>query len=320
MKSLAIAQLLTIIDLARLEQRPRQSIIFLASGSEEVGSDLGSKWILANHPDLAERFALVLTEGGVVEAISYDEVKYWGIESAQKWFAEGWACAPTRERLEDLAVDLFAISQTNHDLRITPELRDFVAAYADSRSNKEFRQRLGDLEKTLDQAVEFINLPYYLKSLFRDETAPFEIESDPQGDGYRMKLILHLLPGSSLEETKNRLLPDWATLGTSITLSQPAGAGHGSPVQNRSLQKIFDHLREAYPHATVGPYFLAWSATDARFFRQLGTPTYGLSPFLIFATDTFRRDTLNERIDLRGYYEGVQLYKEIVQSLANDSL
>lgn len=320
MKSLAIAQLATILELARDEQRPKNSIIFLASGSEEVGSDLGSKWILANHPELVERFALVLTEGGVVEAISYEEVKYWGVESAQKWFAAGWACAPTRERLEALSVDLFAISQTNHELRITPDLRDFVASYANSRSSKAIRETLGDLEHTRTHAVEFINLPYYLKSLFRDETAPFEVEPDPEGDGYRMKLILHLLPGSDFEDVKRRLLPDWATLGTSITLSPPAGADHGSPVQNRSLQRIFSKLSEAYPDATIGPYFLAWSATDARFFRQSGTPTYGLSPFLIFATDTFRRDTLNERIDLRGYYEGVRFYKEIVRELANDSL
>jgi acetylornithine deacetylase/succinyl-diaminopimelate desuccinylase-like protein len=66
MKSVAVAQLQAITKMARSGIQPEKSIIFLATGSEETGSELGSKWILANHSDLARRFELVLTEGGVV--------------------------------------------------------------------------------------------------------------------------------------------------------------------------------------------------------------------------------------------------------------
>ena len=317
MKSVAIAQLMAILDLATSGERPTKSVIFLASGSEEIGSELGSQWIIANHPDLADRFSVVLTEGGVVEAITHEEIKYWGIEFAQKWFADGWACSESRERLEALREDLRHISESNHQLRIPTELREFLDSYADSRTSKKIRTTLNDLEGALDHADEFGQLPPYLKSLFRDEIAPFEIEPDPSGNGYRMRIILHLLPGSDFQRTKEQLLSTWATHGVSVTIAPPGGANHGSPVDHPAFHILQRAVQEAYPEAVVGPYFLAWSATDARFFRQMPVPTYGFSPFLIFSTDTFRRDSFNERIDVKGYVEGVEFYKNIIRRLAS---
>ena len=102
MKSVTVAQLQAITELTRQGHRPQKSIIFLASGSEESGSNLGTKWILANHPDLVDRASVVLTEGGVVEAISHDEIKFWGIEFGQKWFANGSVCSSSQARLEQV--------------------------------------------------------------------------------------------------------------------------------------------------------------------------------------------------------------------------
>ena len=100
MKSVTIAQLRTITSLAASGVKPRKSILFLATGSEEVGSELGARWILEQHPELRERFWVVLTEGGVVEPVSRDEIKYWGVEFSQKRFAKVIACSGNRERLE----------------------------------------------------------------------------------------------------------------------------------------------------------------------------------------------------------------------------
>ena len=316
MKSIAIAQLEAIADLASQDRRPQKSIVFLASGSEEVGSDLGTKWILANQPALRERLSFVLTEGGVVEAVSHDEIKFWGTEFAQKWFAYGWACHQSRERLEQLRIDLETISGSNHELRMTPEVREFLVAYAGSRGSEETRQALEDLQAAVSHPDRFASLPPYLKSLFRDETATFDIEPDPEG-GFRLRIILHLLPGSDFEHVKQTLLPSWVTTGVSLVMNPPVGAGFGSPIDHPTFEILVEALQEAHPQATVGPYFLVWSATDARFFRQANIPAYGFSPFLIFATDSFRRDTFNERMDLRGYVEGVDLYKRIVRRLAS---
>jgi acetylornithine deacetylase/succinyl-diaminopimelate desuccinylase-like protein len=315
MKSVTIAQLEALIELKESGRRPAKSIIFLATGSEEIGSELGAQWILAQHPELTERFWVVLTEGGVVEAVSHEEVKYWGIEFGQKQYANAWACSSSRERLEQLAVDIDAHTAANFELRETDEVLEFISAYAASRDNQDFERILSDTRRTLDHPTEFFSLPAYLQSLFREEIATFWVEEDPEG-GFRLRLIVHLLPGSDFDDVQSQLLPKWITHGVTLTQEPPQGTDSGSPVDHTAFQILAELLSERYPDTTVGPHFLVWSATDARYFRQAGIPTYGFSPFLIFTTDTLRKDTLNERLGLTGFVGGVVLYKEAVRRLA----
>ena len=102
MKSLAVAQLAAVEAVVRSGRKPRRSLLMLATSSEEAGSDTGTRWILARHPELVERMAVVLTEGGVVESLGPSEIKYWGIEFAQKHFGRVEYCGSDRERLEAL--------------------------------------------------------------------------------------------------------------------------------------------------------------------------------------------------------------------------
>lgn len=315
MKSVAIAQLEALIALKKSGKRPAKSVIFLATGSEEVGSELGARWVLAQHPELVERFWVVLTEGGVVEAVTHEEVKYWGIEFGQKQYAEAWACSSSRERLEQLAADIDDHTDANFELRQTDEVLKFLSAYAVSRDNKDFERILADTRRNLEHPMEFFRLPPYLQALFREDVATFWVEEAP-GGGYRLRLIVHLLPGSDFDEVRSRLLPDWITHGVALTQRPPLGTDSGSPIDHPAYEALAGVISDRFPDTAVGPYFLVWSATDARFFRQAGIPSYGFSPFLIFTTDTLRKDTLNERLGLTGFVGGVELYREAVQRLA----
>ena len=78
-------------------------------------------------------------------------------------------------------------------------------------------------------------------------------------------------------------------------------------------------LRDAYPDVPAGPYFLPWTATDARFFRAMGVPAYGFSPFLIMNTDTLQVDQANERFAVPAFADGVELYKKLVRRLVSDT-
>ena len=316
MKSIAVAQLLAIEDLVQEGKKPSRSVIFLATGSEESGSHLGTKWILRQHPELADRFALVLTEGGVIEPVSVEEIKYWGIEFAQKWFAEGYLCGSSREQLEAIRSTLARLTNRNLDLRVTPEVQQFLASYGESRRKDEYRQFLEDTRKSLSHPSSFRKLPGYIKSLFREELVTFPIEEDGS-DGFKMRFFLHLFPDSNLEEVRRRLMPDWAIHGVSVVLGDPLGSAKGSPIDDPAFRVMSEAVIERYPEARVGPHFLVWSATDSRFFRQAGIPSYGFSPFPIFATDTFRHDAANERLGLPGYVTGIEIYRDVVRRLVD---
>jgi acetylornithine deacetylase/succinyl-diaminopimelate desuccinylase-like protein len=314
MKSVAVAQLQALLALAASGRQPERSVIFLATGSEEVGSELGTRWILAHHPELVARFWAVLTEGGIVEPVTREEIKYWGVEFAHKRIVEASVCSDRRQPLDTLH-DYLREHRSSVDAVLTPEVAKFAGYYAPSRQHPGYRQRMGDLAATLDHPSRVAELPPYLDAMLRNEVVALPVEEDPQG-GFKMQLVMRLLPGADLKTVLAELLPPWATHGTALTILPARGTARGSPLDHPVYTALVEAIQEAYPTATVGPYFLPWNATDSRFFRQEGIASYGFSPFLIFTTDTFRVDATNERIGLPGFVDGVALYIRAVDHLA----
>lgn len=318
MKSVAIAQLLAMIELKKSGAPLEHSVLFLATSSEERGSRLGVRRILQLNPAMVRNFWAVLTEGGVVEARSREEIKFWGIEVAQKRYVDLIVCGDDRERLEELRRTLKEIGPTETELRLTPEVRTVLEAYGPTRDREDLRELVTRPERALGDVKEFRKLPNYLRSMLRDEAVPFKVEAAP-GGGYQLLIKFQLLPDEDFEAVRERLVPSWLTHGLTTRVDDPDSAHAGSPAGGPVYEAIADSVREAYPDAPVGPYFLAWSATDARFFRKLGVPAYGFSPFLIMNTDTLQVDRANERFALPGFVDGVDLYKKVVRRLASDT-
>ena len=318
MKSVAIAQMLAMIDLKKSGVPLSHSVLFLATSSEERGSRLGVRRLIQLHPEMVRSFWAVLTEGGVVEARARDEIKFWGTEFAQKRYADLIVCSDDRQRLEDLRKTIKEMGPTVTDLKLTPEARAVFAAYGPTRDRKDLRKMMTNLEDAMGDVKAFRKLPNYIQSMLRDEAVPFKVK-EATGGGWELEIKLQLLPGEDLEAVRERLVPRWLTFGLTTMVDDPQSARAGSPLDNRVYKAIETTLREAYPDAPVGPYFLPWTATDARFFRTLGVPTYGFSPFLIMNTDTLQVDQANERFAVPAFADGVELYKKLVRRLVSDT-
>lgn len=319
MKSVAVAQLAAFLELAESGVTPRRSVIFLATGSEEVGSDLGTRWVLHQHPELTDRMWGVLTEGGLLEMRDRGNLKFWGVEFSQKTFVDLWICGEPRERLEALREDLQHTGFPITGLRAPEEVRTYVEIYAPTRDDPDLAARLSRVDEILAEPGAFLALSYYLRSLFRDEAVPFPVED--LGDGtYRLPVKLHLLPGTDPEEARRRLVPDDLLIGLTLTRSEPDPVHRASPLDHPLFEAATEVLRSHHPDVTVGPVFLPWTATDARFFRAAGIPAYGFSPFLFFTPETSHVGGPNERVSLPGYVHGVELYKELVGRLTGVDL
>lgn len=317
MKSVAVAQLLAMIDLKKSGQPLKRSVLFLATSSEERGSRLGVRRLVRNDPGMVRDFWAVLTEGGVVEARARDDIKFWGTEVAQKRYVDLLVCGEHREPLDKLRETLMAEPGPETDLTIRPEVRQVMEVYAGTRDLEKLRQLLEDPDETISDIAKFRELPPYIKSMFRNEAMPFNVTEAP-GGGWQLLIKIHLLPGARLEEELPKLVPEWMLAGFSYTIDEPPAVDHGSPTDHPVFQGIEEVLGERYPDATTGPYFLPWTATDSRFFRAEGVPSYGFSPFLIMNTDTFQVDRSNERFALPGFVEGVEVYRDLVRRLVLD--
>ena len=151
----------------------------------------------------------------------------------------------------------------------------------------------------------FRKLPNYIQSMFRNEAVPFQVEAAP-GGGWELQIKLQLLPGRGARGGARRagaavddLRPD---RDGRRAARAPAAAARST---SRSTRRSWRLSSDAYPEAPAGPWFLPWTATDSRFFRSPGVPSYGFSPFLIMNTDTLQVDNANERFALPGFVEGV---------------
>lgn len=320
MKSVTVAQLGAVLSAKqRMDETgkpPGRSLIFLATSSEETGSDPGTRHILANRPELVRRFWAVLTEGGVLEAPWVGEVKYWGTSFAQKQFLEVAATSPSAERLEQLRVTLIQALRTAPPTALVPEVRAFAAAYGPSRHHPDYRAALADPERVLADPELFGKLPELLKALFRNEAHPFAVEKSPSG-GYRLRIVLHVLPGLDADAAAAELLPERLLEGIDVRIHERRGAVGGSPLDHPAYVGLIDSLlrHTGVDPARVGPYLLTRYANDGRFFRRAGIVAYGFTPFMLLSVDTMTVAGPNEKIALPAFVEGVELYRQVVLDL-----
>ncbi|MEO8275931.1 MAG: M20/M25/M40 family metallo-hydrolase [Thermoanaerobaculia bacterium] len=315
MKSVTIAQLLAITDIAKSGRRPKRSILFLATSGEELGSETGTRWILRGHPELVARMGIVLTEGGVVEASAADDIKYWGIEFAQKRFTQVTYCSADRARLQGLHDALRENNYLDPTPSISPAVTTFLGHYARTRGLGSFQKWLANPAKTLRNRRTFDQLTPFMKALFRNEVVPFNVEPDPEG-GYQLRVFVHLLPEADRDSVIAQLLPQSLTVGTTFRIGEDLGSRNASPVDSADFLALQNSIESAYPGTTVGPYFLPWAATDSRFFRAAGIPSYGFSPFLLAVTDTMSIARANERMPLPGFVDGAAIYRQLIADMA----
>ena len=315
MKSVAVAQLLALVDVKKSGRPLARSVLFLATGDEETGSELGARWFIHAHPEMVASFWAVLTEGGTVEARTRSEIKYWGTEVAQKHYADLVVCGASRERLEALRETLRQAA-TETDLTLSPVVRQVLGLYGPTRDSAALREALTPPAALLGDIGRFRRLPPYLRSMLRNEAVPFAIEPAPAGGGWQMTIKLQLLPGQKLAAVRDRLVPPWMLHGLDATLDDPGADGPPSPTDHPVFRQILATIHGDYPRVPAGPFFLPWTATDARFFRAAGVPSYGFSPFFIMSTDTYQVDRQNERLALPGFVQGVELYRKLVRRLA----
>lgn len=325
MKSLLAAQVRAMEELARSERPPKRSVLFLALSDEESGSDLGAKLFIRRYPELWKRFWAILTEGGIVESRDEVGLKYWGIEVSQKRFGKLNICSPSRERLKEIRQSIRpnAFPTYRPHIRSSPSVVAFLEKYGPTRDAALLREHLKDPAGLIWEPKVFVRkmdphhrrLPVNLQALFRDEIHHRKVR-EAQGGGYFLPLNLHLLPDSNFDDFLAERLPEFPDFGEGVSYRlRPPPPPSFSPLDHPVYQGLEASLAEEFSRSKIGPLVLWYQSTDAKFFRPLGIPTYGYSPFLIAVADTTSVGLTNERMILTGYLEGVERFVRVVREL-----
>jgi hypothetical protein len=97
-----------------------------------------------------------------------------------------------------------------------------------------------------------------------------------------------------------------------------SGATQASRYPTHLTELVQQVIQAMHPGIPFGPMPTSEGWTTSIFFRQLGFTTYGFSPVAVNITDSSRRHANDERIFLRDYLEGLEIFENVLEGFAAD--
>jgi acetylornithine deacetylase/succinyl-diaminopimelate desuccinylase-like protein len=312
--------------LARSGWRPNGSLVYLAVADEEALGTHGAEWLTSQVPD-AVAADYVITESGGIPMPSPAGVKLPVLvgEKGTYWCrltvggTPGHASAPFRtdNALVNAAEVIRRLASYQPAARIHETWQRFVQEMG-------FPQPLLDPEAIIDFCYELpVGLARQAHACTHATIAPTIIHGGTKTnvipDRVDIELDIRTLPGQSGDDIRAMIDDALGDLADRVTFTgisdDPSTA---SPIETplfEALQRVAGRLHSG---AALVPFFTV-GATDARFFRRLGIPSYGFGLFserLSFEQYSTMFHGDNERVDI----DSLRLSTELWQALARDVL
>ena len=320
MKSLALAQALALRSVKEHGIVPESDILLLGEADEEGEQKWGTRWLLEHRPEWFEGVAVALNEGGTNEMILRD-VRFWGVETVLAGYGFIELEAPSAEPLRRL-------SERWRKVEFAPvePLPDVVRGF-DMLANHlvhPLTDPLRHLDRVRRDPKELAKLPDRYGAFLEPRilwTLPYAYPAGATGN-FRQYTVVSTPPGISPDVYLKPIREDAARSGVLVVQSISTGATTASPYTDDSgklvpFMALLERVTQArYPGVPFGPVPTFGGATTSVFFRRAGIPTYGYSPVPFNITDAARRHGHDERIFLRDYVDGVDLYRQILEEFA----
>jgi acetylornithine deacetylase/succinyl-diaminopimelate desuccinylase-like protein len=300
-KGMGIMELMTMLLLKRHGVELARDVVMLATCDEEIGSPLGAQFMVENHfADLDPAF--MLDEGGSgatgffsagdVFLITVGEKKICRITMTARaepgHGSQPWDDAATHRLIR-------AVSRV---LAAAPEDRECapVAEMIRRLGGEQARQEIAAFRATRPLLHDTIALTMM--------NAGYKINIIPEQA--RMSFDCRLLPDTDANAFVSNVQQLVNDEGISFEVEWPDAAPSMAPVENPLFSAIeracVAHLPASLPVPTI-----CVGGTDARFFRQLGIPAYGLVPGMFTGEDMKGYHGVDERLSLENLLLGTKI-------------
>ena len=316
--------------LARSGWRPKGSLVYLAVADEEALGTHGAQWLTSQAPD-AVAADYVLTESGGIPMPTPAGIKLPVIvgEKGNYWCrltvggTPGHASQPFRT--DNAVVNAAEVVRRLAAYQPAADIHDTWRRFVEGMGfPAEMAHQLLDPERITDFCYELpVGLARQAHACTHTTIAPTIMHGGTKTnvipDRVELELDIRTLPGQSGTEIRAMLDEALGDLVSKVTITNISDdPSTASPIET----PLFDALRRVasrlHPGAGLVPFFTV-AATDARFFRRLGIPSYGFGLFserLTFEQYATMFHGDNERVDV----ESLGLSTELWQALARDVL
>lgn len=329
MKGMAVAELVSMLEIKRSGVTLDRDLIFLGTPDEETGGDSGAKWIKEHRPDLVKDAEFLLNEGCDIQADSAGKAQYWGVDVAEKnplWLKlvakgeAGHASMPLADSAPNRLVRaLHRLISAKPDIVVSPVVREFFSSISSIQP-----PQLQSAFRNIDKAVEDPKI-WQLVAQDRQKSAMLmnTVSLTVINAGYKTNVI----PAEATAELDCRLLPETkeqdfiayikrllvdSTIDVQVLDWQHADA---SPRNTELFSAIKEVAAEESATIPVVPVVVGWF-TDSHWFRELGIVSYGFEPFEIDAAHLATVHGKNERVPVAALTAAVHRMQKIILKLA----
>jgi len=326
-KGLGVMHLVALERLRRVGVVFRRPVIFLAVPDEEVGGEKGMAWLVEHHAENLDP-EWVWDEGGMGLRLKDGEVMF-GIAVAEKkvlWLRlvahgeSGHGSLPNPNNPNaHLARALRLIADQRPHLRVNQVTRAMLGRLATTRSfpvswllrhagnplvMRLAGSRLAGSDLFAAMLQDTVNITT-LKAGYKTNVVPERAEAT---------LDCRLLPETDEEEFVRWLKSIIANERIEIEVLEHSMPVSVAPLSGGLMDAIVRAAERHVPGSLAVPIQMP-GASDSRFWRAIGVPTYGIGPYIISEEEAKLVHGVDERISVENLELGVRITCDVIRSL-----
>ncbi|MEO8704876.1 MAG: M20/M25/M40 family metallo-hydrolase [Kofleriaceae bacterium] len=324
-KAMAATWVATLIRLKQEGYKPDRDLILVLETDEEISDEhgFGITWLLAKHRDLIDA-ELAINEGAGVGM--KDGKPIWNaIQTTEKVFQSFWLEArnsgghSSQPRADNAIYQLANALVRLEKFRFPVELNDTTRGYFAKMATIETGQLAADMKAIPNPAaVERLSVMPPYNAQLRTTCVATRLEGGHADNALpqlaRAMVNCRALPGTKMEDLQKTLEKVLADPKLVLTAARKDTTSAPSPLDKELVAAAEQLTAKYWPGIPVLPV-MSPGATDGRFLRNAGIPTYGHSGL---AGDIFdvRAHGKDERVAVKAFEMQQDYLYELVKLLA----
>jgi acetylornithine deacetylase/succinyl-diaminopimelate desuccinylase-like protein len=331
-KYMAAAFLVNMIRYKQEGYRPDRDLILALTTDEEISdkNQLGITWLIAKQRKLIDA-ELALNEGGGV-GVRDNKPIYNSLQTTEKLYQSFWLEVKnsgghsSQPRADNAIYELSAGLTRLAAFRFPVQLNETTRLYFQRMSELETGELAADLKGVLaakpDPAlVERLSAKPPFNAQLRTTCVATRVEAGHADNALpqlaRAMVNCRILPGQRVEDVQKALVGALASDKIKVSADRRDTASAPSPLNPELVGAIEQLTAKFWPGIKLLPTMSA-GATDSRFLRNAGIPSYGHSGL---ANDIFdvRAHGKDERVPVKAFHEGRDYLYQLVKLLAGGS-
>jgi acetylornithine deacetylase/succinyl-diaminopimelate desuccinylase-like protein len=317
---------------------PDRDLILALTADEEGGNYNGVDWLLKEHRDWIDAEYSINLDGGEFEK-QKEKRLLAGLQASEKVYVDyqfeslnpgGHSSVPSRDNaIYHLAGALTRLQNFSFPIAISEITRNYFEKTAALTSG----QLAADLKAAAKQppdaaAVERLSAVPYYNSLLRTTCVATILNGGHAPNALpqtaRANVNCRIFPGEDPENVRKTLERVVADPKVAVAVA-PEHTADGKPIPTVTvppsplLPELISAMDRTMKHMWPGVPVVATmstGATDGKYLRIAGIPTYGIS-CMFFELDDNRAHGKDERVGVQDFYDGVEFNYRLIRELAS---